>query len=234
MVAGVAAHPVPDPVVAAIHRLTPEGHITSLTSGPMPGFVTAIVDRVPLYVSTDGRFVLQGHLYDLARGVDVSAMHTAAERMAMIHRFPASDFITISPAHARYHVTAFVDTDCPYCQQLVNGLDGYLAQGIAISFASYPRAGLGSDPAYIAAEKIWCSRDRATALRLAFSGHAQTATVCPNPVAREYGLARKLDLAGTPTIIASDGAIVGGLMTPVELRQRLADLALQDRAAASP
>lgn len=226
----LAARVHPDPVVMAIHRLTPEGHISSLVPGPMHGFVTAMVDGVPLYVSTNGRFVIQGHIYDMARGIDLSALRVDQARMRRLDSLPRSDFITLAPPHPKYRVVAFVDTDCGYCQALVNGLSAYMAQGIAFDFLAFPRNGIGS-PSYDDAERIWCARDRAKIFRDAFAGEDPPAATCVNPVAKEFALATAMGLVGTPTLIAPDGTVLPGLMSPVALRQRLDHLATADTAA---
>ncbi|MEY2117242.1 DsbC family protein [Rhodanobacter sp. FW106-PBR-R2A-1-13] len=226
--------PPPDPVAVAIHRLSPAASITSVTAGPLPNFVTALVDGQPLYVSTDGRYVLQGHLYDMARGEDLSERMEAASRVAALKTLRPQDKITIAPPHPLYRVTAFVDIDCPYCEQLVNHLDAYLAQGIAFDFVSFPRAGTANNPAYASAVSVWCTPDRRAALRDAYAHRTLPARVCDNPVAKEYQLAVALQVPGTPALVAPDGTVLGGLVDPVRLRHSLDALRTKSNAMKAP
>lgn len=212
-----------DPVVTAIHTLSPDATVSSLSNGPLPGMVTAIASGDVLYVSKDGRYVLQGHLYDLKRGLDLTEQHNAADRAKVLASMPPKDLIVMRPAQPRYRVIAFVDTDCGYCQQLVANVDDYLAKGIEIDFASWPRLGAdASNPSYRQAVDIWCSKDRIAALRSTFAGHPALKASCANPVASQAKVATSLQLAGTPAILAPDGALLGGLVSPEELAKRLA------------
>ncbi|UJJ53048.1 DsbC family protein [Rhodanobacter denitrificans] len=216
----------PAPVAAAIHRLSPTGQITAVTAAPMPHFLTAIVDGQPLYVSDDGRFVLQGHLYDMAHGVDVSERIKAASRAKALAGLAPHDKISIAPPHARYRVTAFVDIDCGFCERLVTHVDDYLRQGIAFDFVAYPRAGINDTASYQEAVNVWCAPNRAEALRNAYAKRELPVRHCANPVAKEYELAIALQVPGTPALIAPDGTVLGGLVDPARLRSSLDALQL--------
>lgn len=222
----VAAKPVGDPVLEAVHHLDPTAIITSRVTGPLPDLVTAVVNGQPLYISTDGRYVFQGQLFDLERHENLSDRIRASSRLSAIKSIPPGDRISFAARKPLYRVTVFVDIECGYCHQLVANLDGYLHQGISIDFVAYPRDGLSSS-AYKEAEAVWCSDDRHKALRTAYDAKPSGTTGCTNPVAREFNLAQALEIPGTPGIVAEDGSIVGGFLTPVELRQRLDQLNLK-------
>lgn len=225
-----------DPVVTTIHELSPNSTIESLTNGPMPGVVTAIVDGQPLYVTQDGRFVLQGHLYDMRRGVDVSERHRAAERAKVLAQLAPNDLIVFAPQHPRYRVIAFVDPTCGYCQELVSHLGGYMDHGIEVDVAAWPRAGTRPGaPGYQRAVDVWCAPHRASALKDAFAAKPLPTRQCVNPVAEQARLAVKLGLTGTPGLLAPDGTLLGGYVAPLRLRQILDErAALANPGAGAP
>jgi len=209
-----------DPVQDAIHKLDPTAKITSEERGPLPDLVTVIVNSQPLYISTDGRYVIQGQLYDLQRSVNVTAAHQADQRVIALKAVPQRDRITFTPPHVKYHITAFVDIECGYCHQMMNNLDGYLAQGIQIDFLAFPRAGLDTD-SFREAVAVWCAADPRWALRSAYTTKPAVTKPCKNPVAMELKLSEQLNIVGTPGVIADDGTVLGGFLSPTEMRKRL-------------
>jgi thiol:disulfide interchange protein DsbC len=222
-----------DPVTDAIHKLDPHADIDMVMSGPVPHFTSAVVNGQPLYISDDGRYVLQGHLYDLVDGLDVTAAREAGYRAKLLGTLTDTDRIRFAPPHPLYRVTVFVDTDCGYCKILVNSLDSYLAQGIELDMVAFPRGGLGKNPAYDLAQAVWCASDPHAALRSVFAGSKITSVSCPNPVAKDFQIGVKLRLVGTPSILSDDGTILGGMVPAPMLRHKLDDLAAQARARAA-
>jgi thiol:disulfide interchange protein DsbC len=67
-VAAAAASTSPDAVVrAALTSLLPNVQITHVVAAPIPGFREVAMDGRILYVSDDGRFLMQGALIDVER-----------------------------------------------------------------------------------------------------------------------------------------------------------------------
>lgn len=214
-----------DPVTVAIHKLDPHAEVDMVMSGPVPHFTTAVVNGQPLYISDDGRYVLQGQLYDLVDGVDITAAREAGYRAKVLDTLTGRDRIRFAPPHPLYRVTAFVDTDCGYCKVLVSNLDSYLAQGIEVDMVAFPRGGIVNNPAYDVAQNVWCAADPHTALRNVFAGKPVTSRSCANPVAKDFQIGVKLRLVGTPSILTDDGTILGGMVPATVLRRKLDDLA---------
>lgn len=220
-----------DPVVDAMHKLDPLARIDSVESGPIAGFATVMVEGRPNYVSLDGRFVLQGHLYDLALGLDVTSRRRAAYVAAQLRLIPAASKISFSPRHPSHRVVVFVDIDCPYCRSMITHLDSYLQQGIAIDFVAFPRAGLDSPP-FAVANDIWCATNRQDAFRRAFANLAIGHAVCRSAVSRQWTLANELGIPGTPAVIAEDGTYLGGFVPADLLRKKLDQLSVSTTSSA--
>ncbi len=236
------AKPVPAPVIAtgvkpapgtvdaravnALHKVNPNLQVDRVAAAPMPGFRELIVAGQTLYVSDDGRYVMQGSLYDVNSKKDLSQDTMAAMRREELAKVPASQRIVFAPANPKYTVSVFTDIQCGYCQKLHSQIAQYNAQGIAVEYLAFPRMGLASEDA-TQMEAVWCSADRKKALTDAKSGKRINAPRCTNPVAMEYNLGQRLGLAGTPMIVAPNGVAAPGYLDPTNLKLWLDAVAKQ-------
>jgi thiol:disulfide interchange protein DsbC len=130
--------------------------------------------------------------------------------------------VIFSPPQPKYTVTVFTDVDCAYCRELHRQIADYNRLGVRVRYIFYPRTGPNTE-SWHKAEQVWCSVDRQSALTRAKLGQAIDSKPCgATPVQREYDLGRAIGLQGTPGIIASNGAMVGGYLPPQALVEQLA------------
>jgi thiol:disulfide interchange protein DsbC len=210
----------------AIESLGPGIKVDSITPAPMPGFYQVVASGRMVYVSTDGRYMLNGNLIDLKAKTDLSAASWSATRKAALAKVPASQRLIYSPANPKHTVTVFTDVDCGFCRQLHAHIDEFNKQGIAVEYVFWPREGIkttaGNDtPSYTKAVSVWCSSDRKNAFNEAMTGATVKAATCANPVKDEFELGERLGVNGTPTIVTENGDVVGGYVTPAQLLQAL-------------
>ncbi|MGH8091003.1 MAG: disulfide isomerase DsbC N-terminal domain-containing protein, partial [Rudaea sp.] len=52
-------------VTQALHKLAPNAKIESVTPAPLTGFYAVVVDGRPVFVSTDGKYLIEGHVFDI-------------------------------------------------------------------------------------------------------------------------------------------------------------------------
>lgn len=227
--ADAAPHQV---VVDALHKLVPEAKIESIVKAPIPGFYEVVASGQVVYVSADGKYLMQGKLYDLAQRKDLTAARMDAVRKAALAKVPAADKLVFAPAHPKYRVTVFTDIDCGYCRKLHSHMAAFNKEGIAVDYLFFPRTGLDT-PSYDKAVSVWCASNRKQAFTLAKLGNDPDAAQCTNPVASEFDLGQQLGIDGTPTIIASDGSILGGYLTPEQMLQRLQQIDAAGTASGS-
>jgi thiol:disulfide interchange protein DsbC len=128
--------------------------------------------------------------------------------------------VIYAPEEARHTVTVFTDIDCGFCRRLHAEMDQYHAQGIAIRYLFYPRAGIGSD-SYAKAVSVWCADDRKGAMDDAKAGKSVPAKSCENPVEEHYELGQQMRLQGTPALVLADGEVVPGYVPADKLRRAL-------------
>jgi thiol:disulfide interchange protein DsbC len=213
-------------VRAAVESLAPGIKVDSIAAAPMPGFYQVVASGRMVYVSADGRYMLNGNLIDLKAKTDLSAASWAATRKVELAKVPASQRLVYAPANPKHTVTVFTDVDCGFCRQLHAHIDEFNKQGIAVEYVFWPREGLkttsGSDtPSYTKAVSVWCSADRKNAFNQAMSGATPKAATCANPVKDEFELGERLGVNGTPTIVTENGDVVGGYVTPAQLLKAL-------------
>lgn len=228
--AATAADDGPAAVRAALARMAPGVEITQLAKAPMPGFYQALLGGRMVYVSADGTWVMDGHLYNADKQLDVSARSMRAVRREALARVPASHFITFAPAHPKYSVTVFTDLDCAYCRVFHHHIKQYNAEGIAVHYLSWPRAGLEAVPSgkptasYLKSVSVWCAKDRKAAFNAAIAGQSVAPARCTSSVAAQFRLGERIGVDGTPTLIAPDGSVLGGYLPPDQLLRALQDL----------
>lgn len=210
----------------AIRALNPRIEIDRVGEAPLPGFREVIVGGQVLYVSDDGRYLLQGSLYDVQARRDLSQAGLAVVRRELLAEVPAEDRIVFAPPAPDYTVAVFTDVECGYCRRLHQEIEAYNAQGIAIEYLAFPRMGLGS-PDYDKMVSVWCADDRRQAMTDAKHGRPVPARTCDNPVAAQYELGQRIGLTGTPMIVTEDGMQMPGYMPPDALRAALDQLAAE-------
>lgn len=206
----------------AVEALGPGIKVESIAPAPLPGYYQVVASGRMVYVSADGRYMINGNLIDLKSKTDLSAASWSTLRKAELAKVPASQRLVYSPPNPKHTVTIFTDVDCGFCRQLHAHIDEYNKQGIAVEYVFWPREGVkttaGADtPSYTKAVSVWCSADRKTAFNEAMGGGSVKAASCANPVKDEFELGERLGVNGTPTIVTENGDVVGGYVTPAQL-----------------
>lgn len=214
-------------VRAALKALNPKIEADHIGPAPIPGFQEAIVGGQVLYFSDDGRYMMQGSLYDMRAKKDLSQAGLSVVRRDALKAVPVSDRIVFAPVGVRKHtITVFTDIECGYCRKMHSEMAEYNKLGIAVEYLAFPRAGLTS-PDALAMESVWCSLDRRKALTDAKNGRPVPPKRCTNPVAAQYKLGQRIGLQGTPMAINIDGVALPGYLPPDKMLEALDELAAE-------
>jgi thiol:disulfide interchange protein DsbC len=230
-VATVAPATGPDAGIRnAIAKAVPNTAIDSIKSSPIPGYKEVAIGGQVVYVSNDGRYLIQGSLMELATRENLTDASEAVIRRGVLDAVPRERRIIFSPANPKYRVTVFTDIDCGYCRKLHTQIADYNKAGISVEYLFFPRAGLNSE-SYNKAVNVWCAADRRKALTDAKLDKPVPKKTCANPVAADYALGRRVGVDGTPAIYASDGTQLGGYLPPDQMLARLAKQAGRPVAA---
>jgi thiol:disulfide interchange protein DsbC len=233
----VAAKPAPagmanDALIrAAVLKAAPGAGIDSIKASPIPGFKEVAIGGKVVYVSADGRYLLQGSLVDLATRDNLTEVSEGALRRGQLDAVPRDHRIVFSPPNPKYRITVFTDVDCGYCRKLHAQIKDYMKEGISVEYLFFPRAGIGSE-SFNKAVSVWCAPDRRQALTDAKLDKPIAKRTCTNPVTLDYALGQRVGVDGTPAIFAADGTQLGGYLPPEEMLSRLDRAAARAKAAA--
>jgi len=214
-----------DPRVALLKLLPAGSKADDLRPSPIPGIYEYSQGAEISYLTADGKYFIDGNLYDMSTRVNLTEARRTRARVALINEVPESDMLIFSPKNPLYTITVFTDIDCPYCRKLHSEIAEFNKLGIRVRYMFYPRSGPNTE-SWRKAEAVWCSADRNEALTRAKAGAALPASQgCgATPVAREYALGQRIGVQGTPAIVTESGDYINGYMPPQELVKELKDL----------
>jgi len=226
--------PVSVPASAAVLTSPDLSRLQTALNGEKPdsiqptaiaGLYEVVVGGQVLYLSADGRFVVQGDILDLDSHANLTDSRRGELRSKVIDAIDEKDMVVFSPeGPVRHTVTVFTDVDCGYCRKMHSQMAAYNKEGIKIRYLLFPREGVGSE-SYNKAVAVWCADNRQEAMTKAKRGDNIERKTCDNPVQAQYELGQKLGVRGTPSLILENGDMIPGYVPPAQLAQLLA----QDR-----
>jgi len=203
----------------------PSLSIDSIADTPIEGLYEVVFGTRVVYVSGDGRYILQGQMDDLETGDQITDQRKSVLRKAVVKDLKESDMIIYGNKDAKHTITVFTDLDCGYCRKLHGQMDQYIEQDIRIRYLAWPRAGIPSQAA-TDITSVWCADDPKKAMDIAKSGGLVEPRDCDNPVASQFSLGQSLGINGTPALLLESGEIIPGYVPPARLRAELDKRAL--------
>jgi thiol:disulfide interchange protein DsbC len=216
---------------AALLKLMPAGSkLEDLRPSPIPGIFEFTQGADISYMTADGKYFLDGNLYDMATRENLTEALRTRARLAMISAVPETEMLIFGPKNPQYTITVFTDVDCAYCRKLHSEMAELNRLGVRVRYMFFPRTGPNTE-SWKKAEVVWCSADRNEALtRAKAGGQLDMSKKCDaTPVAREYALGQSIGVRGTPAILTENGDYISGYMPPRELVQQIKDLQLAKR-----
>ncbi len=204
----------------AISEVFPEVEIDRIKPAPIPGLYEVMLGTDMVYMSEDGRYILQGDLIDLGERVNLSERERAAARKQLLESIPASETIDFVPSNPEHTVYVFTDITCGYCRRFHQHMAELNSRGVAVRYLAFPRAGIDSE-SFREMESVWCAADPNTAITRAKQGDQVAPAQCDNPVQRQYELGQSLGVRGTPAIYLEGGQEMPGYVPPDTLLQAL-------------
>lgn len=205
----------------AVGRIAPGVPITTIQETPVAGIVEVHAGERVLYVSSDGLHAFDGALIDTKNGRDLTENSRALRRAQALAELPEKAKIRFGTADAAHRVTVFTAIDCGYCRKFHTQIGDYLAEGISVDYVLIPLGGTGSAADQVS-RQVYCADDSQTAFTTATNGGTVDAPLsCPSGYSLAVATAAMLGISRTPTIVAPSGEILGGYLTPAQLRERL-------------
>ncbi len=203
--------------------------VSEITESPVSGIYEVAVGSNVAYLSSNGRYLLQGDLYDLTTNENMTETRRARERVSMLAGVDSAEMIVFSPApeDIEHTITIFTDIDCGYCRQFHSEIKKVNEMGIAVHYLFYPRTGPDTE-SWFKADRVWCSgeAERNEYLTTAkLGGEIPEETCDTSPVNNHFELGNLVGVRGTPTVFSESGAQLGGYLPPDDLLARLEQLA---------
>jgi thiol:disulfide interchange protein DsbC len=199
----------------------PDAKPDSITPAPIPGVLEVAYGPTLIYLSKDGRYLLQGDLLDVKERRNLTEETRAVKRLEAINTMGEEKMIVFSPPQVKHTINVFTDIDCGYCRKLHQEIAQYNEQGIKVRYLAFPRSGPGSD-SFDKAVSVWCATDKQTALTRAKAGEEVEKKRCDSPVKAQYELGKRMGITGTPTILLEDGTLRPGYIPAPRLALMLA------------
>lgn len=209
---------------AAMKQVAPDVEIGYIGDSPIPGYKEVALGARIVYLSNDGKRLIQGALFDIPTRENLTQVSESVLRKDLLASAGADRRIVFAAAKPRHTVTVFTDIDCGYCRKLHEQMAVYNGLGITVEYLFYPRSGLTGE-SFDKAVSVWCAPDRQAAMTAAKAGKVLPAGKCTNPVTQDYELGRRIGLEGTPAIYAANGQQLGGYVEPADMLARLDEIA---------
>ena len=207
-------------VAQRLKQLYPNTQISGVSESALPGLFEVVMGRNVAYTDSAGRYFLFGHLFDMPAQRDLTA-----ERKDLLDRvdfatLPLKDAIKTVRGKGSRVLAVFSDPDCPYCKSLEPELAK--VNDVTVYTFLFPLTQLHPD-ARTKAISIWCAADRTkTWEAYMLRGRNPANANCDHPVDRNVALGERLQINGTPTMIAADGRILPGATNATQLEAWLA------------
>ncbi|OCG40326.1 bifunctional protein-disulfide isomerase/oxidoreductase DsbC [Gilliamella sp. Bif1-4] len=180
---------------------------SKIFDSPIKDFKSVSTPEGIVYVSKDGKYLIQGSIFDLqgdrpeniANSINLSLIKSI-EKDAIIYK----------AKNEKYIISVFTDYTCHYCKLLHENIDKYLEAGISVHYFAFPRAGADSDVGKNM-QSIWSMADRKAAFDNAYKGNTISPASSMIPyVTQQFNVGKKLGIGGTPAIVLPNGQLVSG------------------------
>ena len=209
-----------DTVINKLQPYFPSISAENISNSELDGFYEVVLTKPwidVMYISFDGRYVIQGAVTDLELMNNLSSTRINSIRKNILNSIDENDKIVFKAENEQYIIHVFTDVDCPYCSKLHANMEKMNSLGITIKYLASPLEQLHPN-AQSAMEKIWCAEDKSVALHnYKLMRFLPESVECENPVAEQLAISKQLGVDGTPSLFFVDGSNTPGYQDPEEL-----------------
>lgn len=133
------------------------------------------------YVSSEGEFLLNGSLYALVRGENLTEKRQAEYRRSLLKDIASIRPIEYPAENTKQKIIVVADIDCPYCRRLHQDLDKYHQAGLDINYVMLPRSGKDS-PSYVKTVNAVCAAQPDVVITAAMQAETPAPAACDHRV----------------------------------------------------
>jgi thiol:disulfide interchange protein DsbC len=219
-------------IVNKLKPYFPEIKTENISTSELDGYYEVVLTNPwidVMYISMDGKYVIQGAVTDLELMTNISTNRINSIKRAILESISDEDKIIFKAENEQYVVHIFTDVDCPYCAKLHADMKELNALGITVKYLASPLEQLHPN-AQSAMEKIWCAEDRALAIHNYKTSRGRDlpdSPECVNPVAEQLAISKQLGVNGTPSIFFENGTNLPGYLPPNDVLNRILETIAQ-------
>ena len=126
---------------AKILESFPELAFDDIGASPIPGLYEVQLGSSVSYISSDGRYLIRGDIYDSVTEENLTEARRTSVRVRAVENVGENSMIIFEPEQAKHTITVFTDIDCGYCRKLHRQIDDYNELGIKVRYLFFPRSG---------------------------------------------------------------------------------------------
>lgn len=170
-----------------------------------------------LYVTPDGKYVIEGSLFDVKKGYDLTALARLDYAKDRLTNLSPEHFIEYKAKVKGDTIWVFSDANCPYCQKFHQGVPELNEKGVTVKYLAFPLQGPGSKT-YNSYTGILCSKNPGKGFEDAIKNiYMENNPKCEPFLKEGVTVAGELGIQSTPTIVLPNGVVVSGSYSPEEL-----------------
>lgn len=200
----------------------PATAFSEVKQSPVSGLYEVIMGRNIAYTDSTGKYMLFGHIFDMANQKDLTADELNSINKVDVSKLPLENAIKTVHGNGKRVMYVFSDPECPFCKRIEPELSKI--DNVTIYTFPFPIESLHPGTTEVS-KRIWCSKDKSAAWHQMLT----TGTLpdnaknddCKDPIAANAQLGAKLGVNGTPTLIFANGAIVPGAAPAAEIEKHL-------------
>lgn len=175
--------------------------------------------RLSFLIDSSGRYLIHGNIFDLKTQSNITESIYQNHYSINPKQLPIAQAFKEVKGNGERVLYVFADPDCPACQALQTGLE----EIDNLTIYTFPFALTHLHPnALITAKKIWCSKEPLKVWKN-YLIHAKKpenqSTSCNNPIDQNMELAKKHNVAITPTIFNALGHRMVGIQNEEEFEE---------------
>ena len=207
----------PADIKKRLDAVVPGYDANSVKATPIQGLYEFTGEGRVLYISQDGRYIVNGNIIDLQDKVNLTEQSQSKLTQQVINGYDEKKMI-IFPAEGKTQNLPIVfallhDSLCSMLHKEVPKLN---KAGISVRYLMYPRAGAGS-ATFKKSVSAWCADDQKKAIAIAKEGGVVEAKNCDNPVQEQFDLGQAIGVTGTPTLVLESGKVLPGFVPADQL-----------------
>ena len=126
-------------VIATMKKISPSAKIERVRSRRCPGSMSLVASGRVFFISDDGKFLIQGGVFNINTHKNLGDKHMAAMRKELSPEIPEDKRISFRATEAeiprdRFHRSS----KCPYCREFHKQIAEYNKLGIAVDYVLFP------------------------------------------------------------------------------------------------